>query len=261
MLKLVVRNKLIQIMVKHIYNRLHLSFYKLLAPIVLIFLLGTFMPYLVNSISKPSLIEYSLVINFKLMMTYFGLAVITIFLTVYLNDPKRIKQEADYIMFTYNFIDRSYRYVMKMYENQKPKYSYFLQPKYNHSQLDDIVANLALINIYKFYYTNIDSYDYKENPIRCISNDYLCKLFKNKEFKEFYSILFFNPKCKNKQSYYNALVASVLDSVIHELYKKPWFFEYYEENKMNKIIEFIINQWCYIAIQYNLSNVNLVKEK
>lgn len=262
MLKLAVRNKLIQIMAKHIYNRLHISYYKILIPIGIIFLLGIFIPYLTNSISKPSIIEYSFLANFKLMMAYFGLAVLTIFLTVYLNDPEKIKQETNYILYTYNFIDHSYKYVMEMYETHKPKYSYFFKPKYNINELDDLVANLILINVYKFYYANIDSYDYRDNPIRFISNDSLCKLFENKEFKEFYSILFFNPKHKNKQSYYNALVASVLDSVIHELYKKPWFSEYYEVNKINKIIEFIINQWCYIAIQYSLNkNLNVSIEK
>lgn len=250
---LVTRNRLIQIMAKHIGNRLNLSIYKIAIPVSTIFLLGAIMQFLTNIINRGGLEIHYPLINFRLMIVYFSVAFFTILFAIYMNNPDKIKKEARYIIRTYNFIDGSYNYVMKVYNDHKPKYNYLFKPKYNIGELDDIVASLILINIYKFYYTNIDSYNYEENPIRCISSESLRQLFKNKEFKEFYSILFFNPKRKDKQSYYDALVVSVLDAVIHELYKKPWFTEYYEENKLNKIIEFIINQWCYVAIQYNIN--------
>ena len=59
-----------------------------------------------------------------------------------------------------------------------------------------------------------------------------------------------------------ALAVAVLDSVIHELYKKPWFAEYYNPDKLSNMIEFILNQWCYIVIQYNLNGkFNIEKSK
>lgn len=250
---LATRNRLIMIMAKHIGNRLNLDYYKIIIPITLLLGLGFIMPFLTNYINRHGLEIHDPILNMRLMIIYFSAAFLTILVSIYINNPKKIKDEAKYIINTYNFIDGSYNYVMKVYNNHKPKYNYLFKPKYNIGELDDIVASLILINIYKFYYTNIDSYNYEENPIRCISSESLRQLFKNKEFKEFYSILFFNPKRKDKQSYYDALVVSVLDAVIHELYKKPWFTEYYEENKLNKIIEFIINQWCYVAIQYNIN--------
>lgn len=248
---LAIRNRLMMIMTKHIGNRLDLDYYKIIIPITLVFGLGVIMPFLTNSISRYGSEIHDPILNIILVVVYFTVAFLTILVSIYINNPKKIKDEAKYIINTYNFIDGSYNYVMKMYNSHKPEYHYLFKPKYDIGELDNIVASLILINIYKFYYTNIDSYNYEENPIRYISSKFLCQLFRNKEFKEFYSILFFNPKHKDKQSYYDALVISVLDAVLHELYKKPWFIEYYEENKLNAMIEFIINQWCYVAIQYS----------
>lgn len=262
LIELATKNRLIQIMIKHINRRLKINYYKIVIPVSIVLILGLSMPFMINHIVKRSFIVEDPIINFQLTALYCSIAIFAIIFTQYLNDPEKMKQEIKYIFYTYNFIDDSYKYVMKKYNSAKPVYRYFFKPKYSIAELDNIVANLIIVSVFHFYYTNIDSYNYNDNPIRYISNESLCKLFENKEFKEFYSILFFNPKKKDKQTCYEALVVAVLDSVIHELYKKPWFAEYYNPDKLSNMIEFILNQWCYIAIQYNLNGkFNIEKSK
>ena len=48
-------------------------------------------------------------------------------------------------------------------------------------------------------------------------------------------------------------MVNVLDAVVTELYTKDWFTEYYDPDKIDMIINTILEQWSYLAIQYNLN--------
>ena len=163
----------------------------------------------------------------------------------------KIGKEVQYGTRTFNFIISSYNNIMDRCKLFIPQYKYFFQPMRRLEDLDLIVANIVLIKIYELYFKNIDKYG--PSTVRYIPATVVSNLVNHKEFKEFYSVLFFDPKLKGKKTHYDALVVHVLDAVVNELYGKEWFADYYDANKIDTIINNILEQWSYLAIQYNLN--------
>jgi hypothetical protein len=164
---------------------------------------------------------------------------------------EKVGKEIRYTTKTFNFILSSYNKIIDRYGLFIPKYKYFFAPIRRIEELDLIVANLVLIKIYELYFKNIDKYG--PSTVRYIPATVVSDLINNKEFREFYSVLFFDPKLKGKKTHYDALVVNVLDAVVTELYTKDWFTEYYDPEKIDMIIANILEQWSYLAIQYNLN--------
>ena len=170
-----------------------------------------------------------------------------------------ISKEVSYGTKTVNFILSSYNKIMDRCTLYIPKYKYFYQPIKNIEELDLIVANLILLKIYELYFKNIDKYG--PSTVRYIPATVVSNLINNKEFREFYSVLFFDPKLKGKKTHYDALVVKVLDEVVTELYTKEWFTEYYDPGKIDIILNNILEQWSYLAIQYNLNIEDYIIKK
>jgi hypothetical protein len=180
---------------------------------------------------------------------------LAIFLLVYCSFQKdkitEIGKEVSYGTKTINFILSSYNKIMDRCVLFMPKYKYFFEPVRRIEELDLIVANLILLKIYELYFNNVDKYG--PSTVRYIPATVVSNLMDNKEFREFYSVLFFDPKLKGKKTHYDALVVNVLDGVVNELYTKDWFADYYDPEKIDMIINNILEQWSYLAIQYNLN--------
>lgn len=178
-----------------------------------------------------------------------------LFLLVYCSFKKdeieALGKEVSYSTKTIRFILSSYDKIMERCVLFMPKYKYFFQPVRKIEELDLIVANLILLKIYELYFKNIDKYG--PSTVRYIPATVISDLLNHKEFREFYSVLFFDPKLKGKKTHYDALVVNVLDAVVSELYSKDWFTEYYDPEKIDMIINNILEQWSYLAIQYNLN--------
>jgi hypothetical protein len=167
------------------------------------------------------------------------------------DEIKALGKEVSYSTKTIQFILSSYNKIMDRCMLFMPKYKYFFQPVRKIEELDLIVANLILIKIYELYFKNVDKYG--PSTVRYIPATVVSDLLNHKKFREFYSVLFFDPKLKGKKTHYDALVVNVLDAVVSELYTKDWFTDYYDPEKIDMIISNILEQWSYLAIQYNLN--------
>jgi hypothetical protein len=241
--------ELIKIFFNHINNRWKLSTEKVIGfALSILFMLSV--PILSNYLYSPDTeIESTMIILVCFMIE------LVVFLLMYcsFNRTKieEVGKEISYSTKTFKFILSSYNKIIDRYGLLIPKYKYFFAPIRRIEELDLIVANLVLLKIYELYFKNIDKYG--PSTVRYIPATVVTNLINNKEFKEFYSVLFFDPKLKGKKTHYDALVVNVLDAVVTELYTKDWFTEYYDPDKIDMIINTILEQWSYLAIQYNLN--------
>ena len=241
--------ELLKIFFNHINNRWKLTKDKIVSFSVVIMVLLS-VPIISNYLYSPDTREEALMI-----IVFCFILELIVFLLMYCSFNKakieEVGKEIGYITKTFKFILSSYNKIIDRYGLFIPKYKYFFTPIRRIEELDLIVANLVLIKIYELYFKNIDKYG--PSTVRYIPATVVSDLINNKEFREFYSVLFFDPKLKGKKTHYDALVVNVLDAVVTELYTKDWFTEYYDPDKIDAIIANILEQWSYLAIQYNLN--------
>ena len=248
-LRIKTKLELFKIFFTHINNRWNITKDKIIYIVISLIVLFI-VPFASNFLYAPeSDAESAFIIGFCFVLELF------IFLSMYCSfkkdEIKVLGKEVSYGTKTIQFILSSYDKIMDRCMLFIPKYKYFFQPVRKIEELDLIVANLILIKIYELYFKNVDKYG--PSTVRYIPATVVSDLLNHKKFREFYSVLFFDPKLKGKKTHYDALVVNVLDAVVSELYTKDWFTDYYDPKKIDMIISNILEQWSYLAIQYNLN--------
>jgi hypothetical protein len=73
----------------------------------------------------------------------------------------------------------------------------------------------------------------------------------DKQFKDFYSSIFFNIEGEEEQCSLDVITIKVFDAVMDVLYTKSWFEEYWENENGCKFIKFIINNWFENIASFN----------
>ena len=242
--------ELFKIFLNHINNRWNITTGKIIYTLLIILIL-LFVPILSNKLYTNDIKD----VDSLLIIASSFLVELAVFILIYCSFKKeqveKMGKEVSYGAKTFEFILGSYNSIIGKCSLFIPRYKYFFEPIRKIEELDLIVANIILLKIYKLYFKNVDKYG--PSTVRYIPATVVDNLIHNKEFKEFYSVLFFNPKLKGKKTHYEALTVSILDAVMTELYTKEWFAEYYDPNKIDIIINNILEQWSYLAINYNLN--------
>ena len=242
--------ELFKIFINHINHRWDITIDKIIYALLIISILLA-VPIISNNLYADSIKDT----NSMLMIVISFLVELVVFILIYCSFKKEkvehIGKEVSYDEKTFEFILGSYNNIIGRCSLLIPHYKYFFEPIRRIEELDLIVANLILLKIYQLYFQNIDKYG--PSTVRYIPATVVDNLIHNKEFKEFYSVLFFDPKLKGKKTHYEALTVSILDAVMTELYTKEWFVEYYDPDKIDIIVNNILEQWSYLAINYNLN--------
>ena len=242
--------ELFKIFINHINHRWGITINKTIYVSLIISILLA-VPIISNNLYDDSIKDTDSMLMIGISFLVELVAFILIYCSFKKEKVEHIVKEVSYDAKTFEFILGSYNNIIGRCALFMPQYKYFFKPIRRIEELDLIVANLILLNIYQLYFQNIDKYG--PSTVRYIPATVVDDLIHNKEFKEFYSVLFFDPKLKGNKTHYEALTVSILDAVMTELYTKEWFAEYYDPDKIDIIVNNILEQWSYLAIHYNLN--------
>lgn len=167
---------------------------------------------------------------------------IFIYIKSYLEYDYSIK-EIKYTLSNIKFIFTNYTSIIRKYR-KIPRKNISSYNKY----LEFKILNITIYQIFKFYFKNI-TYLESDYISKCVSG--FSKLYKDKkspEFKDFYTIIFFNPTKKDNLTHYQTLI-NKLKRQINILLKLNSLFV--EENMIKELVEISLNQWYDDAIKYN----------
>lgn len=107
---------------------------------------------------------------------------------------------------------------------------------------DICVVDTILMQVCNLYFDNINN-KLENNIPFLISADRIQELSVDKQFKNFYSSIFFNIEEKEEKCTLDVITIKIVDAVMEVLYTKSWFEDYWENEAGCKFIRFIINEW------------------
>lgn len=195
--------------------------------------------------------------NFQIILIYIGIPLffILLFLMLKNNNMWYVTKEIYYGRDLIEFANNAYKDIMNNFKRYKPQYKYFVKPQNRIEQMDDIVAHLAIMNLLKMYFNNMDFYsthDQLQSKNNKIITTTIINLYKDKDYSEFYSKLFFGSEKKNKRTYYQSMMVALVNRVLKKLYTKSWFDSYYDASRFESILKFIIEEWYETVINHNM---------
>ena len=234
----------------HLKNRWSITNFKIFAMID-IFLLSIIIPTIIIVISN----DYS----FFLFSTSFLYACILncclvgLFIT-------RSGLSLSKVLYEIQTVARLYWFMFSCYHNSVKEHKRFLiinnllNKKDTNYNYDVIVMSKVFRTIFSLYFKRMEEKEKISDPYLIDINE-MRSLYKNQDFDEFYTKIFFNPTKNNKP--YEYLLIYILDHVLEDLYKKSWFVYYYDEAILFNFINFMLKEWYEQIILFNISKIKV----
>lgn len=154
----------------------------------------------------------------------------------------RIKTEIKYVFRLFKFIRACHSSFMRQY---KKWVKYHLVRKSRHEEFekyDICIVDTILMEVFHLYFDNINS-KLKDNIPFVVSADKIQELSNDKQFKNFYSSIFFDIEEKEEKCTIDTITIKIVDAVMQVLYTKTWFEDYWDNEVCYKFIQYIINRW------------------
>lgn len=212
-----------------------------------ILLLSIITPVLLSMLKgyyDPSLFRMALLYNIIISWTLIGMFILKADIKI-----SRVIYEIEYAIRLLRFMLVGYKQANEEYKTFLGVYS--IKSRSNIEVLYDLnVISNIFINIFKIYFANIERSNINSEPY-LVDTKEMKNLYTSKEFNEFYTRIFFKSYSKSHKPY-EYLVIYILDHVLTELYKKPWFVKYYDEFILFKFIEYMLNHLYTSITNYNL---------
>jgi len=162
----------------------------------------------------------------------------------------RVKSETKYAYRLMKFIMTCHVTFINQYKKWVKNHLVRKNKHKEFEKYDVCVVDTILMQICNLYFENINT-KLKENIPLVVSVDRIKELSTDKQFKDFYSSIFFNIEGKEEQCSLDVITIKVFDAVMDTLYTKSWFEEYWDNENGCKFIKFIINNWFENIASFN----------
>ena len=239
---------IIELLYKHLKQKWNVEIRGIMVSLLMI-LLSLFLPFIASNLYK---LQYDSV---DWMIIYSIIAVFNVSMIVFLNSGLNISRILYEIKYTYRlskFLFICYRNILKEH-NDLIKKSGRCIGNDNSNEHDIIITNIIFKRIFGLYFDNMAEKMKNSEPY-LIDIKEMHDLYTSKEFKEFYSSIFFSKKSSIHSTSYEKVLIHIIDDVLTELYQRKWFVEYYDDNTINIMVNFILSNWYFSFISYTSSN-------
>lgn len=245
LLKINAKNDLLKILANHLKCRWRISNWYIFCVLVLIaFIL--YLPFLMDILYSKSLTaqnEFTSSIAYLVMIITFFAIIMKLNRTSVFN----VFSEILYTTKIFSMSNEMYDSIVSNYMKRKIKFGSFIPTKLDRNRKDNIVVNIVVLKLFSLYFNNINRMGDK----KIVSSILLKELFDDMKFDQFYNTIFFDVKKSKKNDMLKILL---LDSVTHQLISKSWFNEYYNPDLVNKLIQFVLDQWYELSINYEITD-------
>lgn len=149
---------------------------------------------------------------------------------------------------------RMLKFMLSCYHNIQLEYSKFISSTLGdrdrtYMEYDHTVVSTIFFKILSMYFYTMAEKMKNPEPY-VIDMQEMHDLYYSRSFNDFYSTLFFRPSLTVKGTPYEQVLADILDGVLTQLYSKPWFVDYYNDEIIYGIVKRILENWYENIIPY-----------
>lgn len=232
------------LILQHLYQKNNIPTIKLLSLVDIIML-----SFIINIL----FLEHTSVINTIFISTIYAIIVI---LFLYFMLIVKSNLYISKIIYEFKYAKSLFNFMKKCYNNIFVHYAFFLtshniKRQKHHKEYDLVLINIIFFTIFKLYFAAMHKKNKTSEPY-LIDIHEMTALYNEKHFDNFYTNIFFN------KASYNELIIQILDEVVSELYRNKWFIDYYTEETVFALIQYLLTNWYKNLVNTLTEENNLV---